>query len=462
MNKLFSYFVRKSEPEAQMTCLSSSGPTAIIDYSAKADRSEAITYDTTGKIKYGTGIPPAIYDTSLQAIKAFPIVAGCVTARSDAAASMSIKVFDVKGGMEAEVPDHDFYRVYSNPNPYQGTVEFMELISQYLDVTGNCFIAIEKGKGIPVELYVLPTKNISIIPDPKIKVKEYRYYVNGQSIPYKPEEIIHIKVSDLDDPYFGAPPLSSATDILTFENYRIQFSNRFFKNGAIPVGILETEQVLGDSLLKKLRGEWTNIHGGINNAHKIAILQGGLKYNSISSPIKELDLANLKRLSKEDIQLIYKVPDSVLGNLEGTSGSEGRDALTAFWRTAMIPHLTRIESALNRGLKKALFGDGKQVMRFNFKAVAALQDDKESVATYLSALLSASVMTPNEARAVVGLPKSTDPNADKLFISNSNFGNQLIPADQANNPQANNAEKPTTKPGKPAQAAVAKKPGKGK
>jgi HK97 family phage portal protein len=220
----------------------------------------------------------------------------------------------------------------------------------------------------------------------------------------------------------------------------------FFRNGAIPVGLLETEQVLGETLLGKLRTEWTKIHGGISNAHKVAILQGGLTYKPITSPIKDLDLSNLKRLSKEDIQIIFKVPDSILGSQVGTGGKEGRDALTAFWRTSLIPRVRRIESALNRALKATVFKNGTQRFAFDLKKVEALSDDKEATARYLSLLLASSVMTPNESRAVIGLPPSTDPNADKLYISNSQFGNQLIPADQAANMNGNNEAKPTVKP----------------
>ncbi len=450
MGKILDLFTKKVVPDIAY-CVASSGEQEALDYTKKDDRSSAVTYSGIGRVRYGAGIPPAVYDKAVTAVKSFPIVYGAVSARSDAISGLGVKVFDVKGGQEGEVKDHTFYQVFKNPNPFQGSFEFLEQISQSLDITGNCFIAIEKGGGLlgtPFELYVLPTKYVAIIPDPKTKVKEYHYYINGQFIAYAPEEMIHIKYSDVDDAYYGAPPLSSAADILTFEAYRIAFSNQFFKNGAIPVGLLETEQVLGDTLLKKLRGEWTAIHGGVANAHKIAILQGGLKYSPISSPIKDLELGNLKRLSKEDILTIFKMPDSVLGNLDGTGGKEGKDALTTFWRTSLIPHVRRIESALNRGLRVLAFKNGKQNFRFNLKAVEALADDKESTAKYLSTLLSASVMTPNEARSVVGLPPSTDPNADKLYISNSQFGNQLIPTDQAGavQPQAANAEKPTVKP----------------
>lgn len=456
---ILDYFVRKQDAPSVDVCVFSSSEKGLTDYSKKFDRSEKLTYEGIGKVKYGTGVPPAVYDTAVNSVKQYPIVYGCISAISEAIAGLTVKVYEVKGGQEAEVTDHPFYQVFANPNPFQGSFEFMEQVQQSLDVTGNAFISIEKVAGT-FELYLLPTKYMAIIPDPKKKIKEYHYYINGQSIKYKPEEIIHIKYNDIDDNYYGAPPLSAASDILTFESYRIQYTNNFFKNSAIPSGILEGEQVLGDTMLKKLRGEFEKIHGGIANSHKVAVLQGGLKYKALSSPLKDLDLGTLKRLSKEDIQTIFKIPDSVLGSLNGTGSNEGKQALAAFWRGSLIPRISRLESALNRGLKSVLFGEGKQIMRFNLTEVEALSDDKESTANYIATLIGASVYTINEGRALVGLPALSDEMANKPLISNSMWGNGLMPADQANqgaNPTGENTPKPTTKP-KPADKKPTAKP----
>lgn len=456
---ILDYFVRKQETPSVDVCMFSSSEKGLVDYSRKFDRSEKLTYEGIGKVKYGTGVPPAVYDTAVASVKQYPIVYGCISAISEAIAGLTVKVYEVKGGQEAEVTDHPFYQVFANPNPFQGSFEFMEQVQQSLDVTGNAFISIEKVAGT-FELYLLPTKYMAIIPDPKKKIKEYHYYINGQSIKYKPEEVIHIKYNDIDDSYYGAPPLSAASDILTFESYRIQFTNAFFKNSAIPAGILEGEQVLGDTMLKKLRGEWEKIHQGINNAHKVAVLQGGLKYKPLSSPIKDLDLGTLKRLSKEDIQTIFKIPDSVLGSMEGVGSNEGKEALAAFWRGSLIPRIARLESAINRGLKSLMFGEGKQVFRFNLTEVEALSDDKESTARFVSQLVTTSLLTINEGRALLGFPASKDPNGDTLMVSNANYGNQLIPADQAGqgaNPSGANTPKPTVKP-KPADKKPAAKP----
>lgn len=455
----------------------SSPPKAPVDYTGKDNPAEKITYSGIGQTKYAAGFPPSLYDTPINAIRSYPIVYAAITAISEAISGLGIKIFQLQGGQRVEVTDHAFYTVFANPNPYQGSFEFMEQLQQSLDVCGNVFILKEPGP-TGVELYILNPKYVAIIPDPTIKVKMYRYYINGQSIDFPPEDVIHIKYNDVDDPYYGMPPLATATDIITFEKNRIQFANQYFVNGAIPAGVLETEQVLGETLLKKLRKEWSGIHQGVGNSHKVGILQGGLKYRGISSPIKDLDFPGLKRMSKEDILSIYKIPESILGSQDGTGSKEGRDAVVAFWRQCIVPRLKRIESGLNRGLKVEMFsgagttgaagkaaagasaGPATFVFEFNLKDVAALQDDKTELSDYLQKMVASSIMTSNEARAVIGLPKSTEPNADLLLVSNSFFGNQLMPVAAAQAQGAgSNAPKPAAAPGaKPPATPPAAKP----
>lgn len=429
----------------------------VISY-GKEDRSERVTYAGIGQSEYGSGYPPVIYDDPISAVEGFPLVYSVITAISAAVASLGVKVYEVKGGQRIEVEDHPFYQLYARPNPYQGSFEFMEAFQETLDVCGNVFLAKEKAKGT-VELYSLNPKYTAILPDPKIRVKAYRYYINGQSVDYKPEEVIHIKYNNLSDPYFGLPPLATAADVFTFEKNRLQFATQYFVNGAIPAGVLETEQVLGDTLLRKLRNEWTLLHQGVKNSHKVAIAQGGLKYRPIASPIKDLDFTGLKKLSKEDILAIFKVPESILGSQDGTGSNEGRDAITAFWRQCIIPRLKRIESGLNRGLSKEIFSDGKYVFEFNLKEVAALQDDKNELADYLNTLVASSILTPNEARSIIGQPRREgEEYADKLLVSNAFFGNQLMPVEAAARLGAGStAEKPSTKP-KPAKPDKEAKP----
>ena len=441
------WFFKEKAASQPSLAVYSTPPRPPIDYSGKENPADKITYTGIGQTKYASGLPPSIFDNPITAVRSYPVVYSVISAISDAIAGLNDKVYQLKGGQRTEAMDHPFYKVFSNPNPYQGSFEFLEELEQGLDTCGNVYILKEPGPN-GVELYILNPKYVAILPDPTIKVKGYRYYINGQSMDFPPESVIHIKYNDVDDPYYGMPPLATAVDVITFEKNRIAFANQYFINGAIPVGVLETEQVLGETLLKKLRKEWSGIHQGVSNAHKVGILQGGLKYKPITSPIKDLDFPGLKKMSREDILAIFKVPESILGSQEGTGAKEGKDAVVAFWRQCIIPRLRRIESGLNRGLQIEMFGQGTFVFEFNLKDVVALQDDRESLSKYLQTLVGSSIMTANEARAVIGLPLSKDPTADVLMVNNSQFGNALMPVgDVGNQGAGSNDKKPGAKPG---------------
>jgi hypothetical protein len=78
-----------------------------------------------------------------------------------------------------------------------------------------------------------------------------------------------------------------------------------------------------------------------------------------------------------------------------------------------------------------LFGQGTYAFEFSLKEVEALQEDKVAQATYINQMVASSVLTSNEGRAILGYPRIETPYADQLLVSNSFFGNQLMPADAA-------------------------------
>lgn len=446
---LFDKFFRDkglAEIEPKMDVVYVERSNDLVDLSVKENRADSVNYQGIGRTKYASGLPPAIYDVPLNAFNSYPVVRGVVTAIADAISTLTIKVYKVRGGRHDDDTKHVFHDVFRQPNPTQGSQEFLEEIILSLDLFGNCFIAIEKGS--PVELYVLPAKNMAIIPDAKTKVKEYRYYINGVQTTYSPEEIVHLKYTDPDDPYYGASLLTAATQVLNLERNRLAFASAFFSNGSAPLGVLQTEQTVSETMLQKLRGEWTRLHQGVGNSSRVAILQGGLKYSAISPAIKDMDFKGLKELSNSDILSLYKTPAIILGDLAESSGEEGKAALTAWWRQTLLPRVKKIESALNRGLRDTVFGGGKTYFKFDLTTVEALSDSKVETAKYLSTLVSSSIMTPNECRGEIGKPPLEDGYSDQTYISNSQFGEQLIPTNSLTNVNANNDEKPTVKPKK--------------
>ena len=62
---------------------------------------------------------------------------------------------------------------------------------------------------------------------------------------------------------------------LSGERVDEKYGSAFFKNGAQPAGVLEHPGVLKDP--QKIRDNWMNAYGGAGNAHKVAVLEEGVR-----------------------------------------------------------------------------------------------------------------------------------------------------------------------------------------
>lgn len=126
----------------------------------------------------------------------------------------------------------------------------------------------------------------------------------------------------------------------------------FFVNGARIDGFLSSEEGLMPEQEKELKETWAASYKGSGNAHRTAFLPGGVKYNPISAPPKDLAMPELKGIAREDICGVFQV-DPILVGLKGaadplSANSTYGTAETAHIRGVTLPFVeTVILPALN-------------------------------------------------------------------------------------------------------------------
>ena len=82
----------------------------------------------------------------------------------------------------------------------------------------------------------------------------------------------------------GYSPIALAKNSLGLSLACEDFGSSFFANGATPSGVLEYPNTVKDP--EKVRDAWRRAYGS-GNRHKIAVLEQGMKYQSISIPNNE-------------------------------------------------------------------------------------------------------------------------------------------------------------------------------
>ncbi len=145
------------------------------------------------------------------------LVYSCIFLRASSLPQSVLRVYPAgQGGGEA-LEDHRLRRLIAQPNPVTDEFSFLELSVTYLDLAGNCYWLILRGRdGLPAELWPLRPDLIRIFPTSSPREWDYGYIldpssqprmVNAQIIPIPRGDLIHVKYPNPVDAYFGQPPL---------------------------------------------------------------------------------------------------------------------------------------------------------------------------------------------------------------------------------------------------------------
>jgi HK97 family phage portal protein len=129
-----------------------------------------------------------------------------------------------------------------------------------------------------------------------------------------------------------------------------EFAARFFANGARPDVLLTSDQKLTPEQANLIRDMWAEQHQGLANAHRPAVLGGGVDAKFLTLPIEDAQLLETRRFAVEEIARLYGVPPFMIGQTDKTTswGSGVETMGQGFVRFTLRQHLTKIEKEVNR------------------------------------------------------------------------------------------------------------------
>ena len=207
----------------------------------------------------------------------------------------------------------------------------------------------------------------------------------------------------------GKGILSTNQDILGLMLSEILYQNNVVGNGALPLGILETDGRLSDITAKKLRESWESVYGGIRNSGKTVILEEGLKYKSLSLTPNDLGLLDSRKTHTELTEEIFNLPKGMLSSSTVIQNEE-------FLKFTLNPILSAIEGAINKTL--LLEEEKEDGYYFRFDVSELLKASfKEQVETISNATKNG-LMTINEGRQKLDMKPFLD--NDFLLLSQGN------------------------------------------
>lgn len=286
----------------------------------------------------------------------------CKTLISGAIASLPVKEYRrLPGGEREEQFDSDiWYLLNEQFNVRWAAASGWEYLSDSLLLRGDGFAHIERtpnGRvtGIrpihPVLMEVRPSPDdwqrlIYIeTPDPDDLRPSGR-------IVYDQDDILHFPGVGFDGQR-GISPLRNHLAMAGSVALATQeYAARFFQNNARPDYLLHIEGKLGDTEVQRLRSQIAENMSGPANWRKPLLLTDGLKFQSITMPLEDVELLALRQFQVEEIARAFGVPPFMIGhNEKTTSWGSGVEAMgIGFVRYTLRQWLNRFENELNRKL----------------------------------------------------------------------------------------------------------------
>jgi|ETNvirnome_2_300_1030623.scaffolds.fasta_scaffold00052_54 HK97 family phage portal protein len=220
--------------------------------------------------------------------------------------------------------------------------------------------------------------------------------IQGAPIPFKRNEIIYGRVNTNTEfaPY-GYSPLQSIQQEVEVMIQSTRYNKEFFKNNAMPDGMITAEMTLDN--LRDFKHAWEQEMRG--KAHKLAFLNSDAKFTPMALSNKDMDWLEGQKWYFHIVFGAYGLSPQEVGFYENSNKSTGESQERITIKNAIKPYLTLIEQKINCEIRNELIGHDKIKFEWFTKDDAAEKVEHEQ----MMAKLNASVLTINEVRAMEGL-----------------------------------------------------------
>lgn len=255
------------------------------------------------------------------------------------------------GGKERAVGHPLYTLLHDEPNPQMTAMTFFETLMAHVLTWGNAFCEIEyDGRGRVKALWPLLPNQTWV-----------RQSADGELwyhtvLPRTQQQAVLADWQVLHVPGLGFDGLSGYSVIrmnreavgLTIATER--YGASFFGSGAKPGGVLEHPQQLSKEAQERLRTSWNSMHSGLENAHRIAILEEGMKYTQIGLPPEDSQFLQTREFQLTEIARMFRVPPHLLADLSKATFSNIEHQSIDFVVHTIRPWLIRWEQELRRKL----------------------------------------------------------------------------------------------------------------
>ena len=345
-------------------------------------------------------------------------VYSCVRILAESVAGLPLHVYErTANGSKSTKPSHPLYRLlHDEPNREMTSFVFRETLMSHLLLWGNAYAQIIRdGRGFPIALYPLLPDRMAVDRNESGDLV-YTYQSDKGQVKLRRENILHIPGLGFDG-LIGYSPIAMAKNAVGLALATEDYGATFFANGANPGGVLEHPGVIKPEQADRLRESWQSQFGGAN-AHKVAVLEEGLKFHQMSIPPEQAQFLETRKFQINEIARIFRVPPHMVGDLEKSSFSNIEQQSLEFVKYTLDPWVVRWEQSLQQAL---ILPSEKATIFIKFNLDGLLRGDYQSRMQGYSTGIQNGFMSVNDVRGLEDMNLLTAEEGGDLHFVNGNM-----------------------------------------
>ncbi|MFV0284452.1 MAG: phage portal protein [Castellaniella sp.] len=338
-----------------------------------------------------------INSTTAQGVAA---VYACVAAISETVSTLPLHLFRDTDGTREKARAHPLYKViHDTPNPEQTAMEFRELMTASVLLTGNAFARIVRGSDGQVrELW--PINDVSVLRLSNDRLA-YEYTDRGVVRRLLDHEVLHLRHRIGPDGVLGISPISVARGVVELAQSEQDHGVSTFRNGARLSGVLETAQVLKPEQKTALKDSWSAQYGGASNSGRTAVLEAGLTYKPMAMSLEDAEWIEARKFNVYEVCRLFRVPPVIVGAMESANYSNSVELNRQFVTLTLRRWLTMWEQGIEA---KCLTEAGRRIYFAEHSVEGLLRGDSTARASFYASGISAGWLRRSEARELENLP----------------------------------------------------------
>lgn len=314
-------------------------------------------------------------------------------------------------GKRRAVDHHLYPLLHHRPNPEQTSAEWLSMMMVGLCTRGNGISQIVRDQGDRArELWPLRPDRTRMARNPAGKLVYVTRLASGAEHAIPREDIYHVRGLSADG-LWGLSPIDAAREAIGLGLAHERYSARFFKNDARPGGVLEHPGNLSKDGFDRLKTDWKNIHEGLDNTARVAILEEGMKFHDVGITPEAAEFVAGRNFQVRDIARFFNVPLHMIQDLERATFSNIEHQSSGFVRYTMLPWFRRFEQ---RALADLLSPREQATHFVEFLVDGLERGDLQSRTSHYREMFGIGALSPNDIRSLENMnPRE---GGDEYFV----------------------------------------------